>query len=283
MTVAPFTHLACPLDGMPLRAGAGCWRCPADHHFDVAREGYVHLLPVQHKRSRDPGDSKAMVAARRRFLEAGHYAQIAAAVCTALLDGLPTDATLQCLDAGCGEGYYLRQLEHAAAGHALELIGLDISKWAVQAAARRQPKVTWIVASNARLPMPAASLDRVFCLFGFPEPREFARVLRPGGELLLADPGPAHLQELRKVIYPKLKPPRTEPLRLGAEFEALPGRSPGDVITRQLHLESTQAIADLLVMTPHYYRASAEGRTAVSALTHLDITLDVRLTRWRRV
>jgi len=35
---------------------------------------------VQNKRSRDPGDSKEMVAARRRFLTAGFYQPIAAAV-----------------------------------------------------------------------------------------------------------------------------------------------------------------------------------------------------------
>lgn len=279
MTVAPFTHLACPLDGMPLRAGAGCWRCPADHHFDVAREGYVHLLPVQHKRSRDPGDSKAMVAARRRFLDAGHYAPIAAAVSTTLLAGAYTDEPLRCLDAGCGEGYYLRQLAQATKSRALELIGLDISKWAVQAAARRQPEITWVVASNARLPIPAGSLDRVLCLFGFPAPHEFARVLRSGGEVLLADPGPAHLRELREVIYPRLKAPGTESLQVPAEFQALPGER----LNTQLHLGSAQAIADLLVMTPHHYRASTEGRAAASALGHLDVTLDVRLTRWRRL
>lgn len=279
MKLAAFTNLACPLDGLPLRADAGCWRCAADHHFDVAREGYVHLLPVQHKRSRDPGDSKAMVAARRRFLDAGHYAPIAAAVCTSLLAGAHTDEPLRCLDAGCGEGYYLRHLAQATMSRALELIGLDISKWAVQAAARRQPEITWVVASNARLPIPAESLDRVLCLFGFPAPHEFARVLRSGGEVLLADPGPAHLRELREVIYPRLKAPGTESLQVPAEFQALPG----DRLNTQLHLGSAQTIADLLVMTPHHYRASAEGRAAASALGHLDVTLDVRLTRWRRL
>ena len=28
------------------------------HSFDVAREGYVNLLPVQHKNSREPGDAE---------------------------------------------------------------------------------------------------------------------------------------------------------------------------------------------------------------------------------
>ena len=80
MSVEPFSALACPLDGDPLTPEGQTWRCPAGHSFDTARQGYVHLLPVQNKRSRDPGDSKAMVAARQRFLNAGYYQPIAEAV-----------------------------------------------------------------------------------------------------------------------------------------------------------------------------------------------------------
>ncbi|MFM8356671.1 MAG: putative RNA methyltransferase [Gammaproteobacteria bacterium] len=279
MTLAAFTGLACPLDGAPMLPVTGGWRCPSGHHFDIARDGYIHLLPVQHKRSRDPGDSRTMVAARRRYLEAGHYAPIAAAVCAALLSDAHPDTTLRCLDAGCGEGYYLRQLAETAAGRSIEVIGVDISKWAVQAAARRQPQLTWVVASNARLPVLDAALDRVLCLFGFPHPPEFARVLRPGGEVLLADPGPEHLRELREIIYPTLKAPRSSPAQPPAGFAAMPA----DDLNLSLNLRSGEAIADLLAMTPHQHRASAEGRAAAAALTHLDLTLDVRLTRWRRL
>jgi 23S rRNA m(1)G-745 methyltransferase (EC 2.1.1.51) len=75
MSALPFTALACPLDGAPLQRQGGSLRCPEGHCFDLAAQGYVNLLPVQNKRSLDPGDSKEMVAARRRFLEAGHYSR----------------------------------------------------------------------------------------------------------------------------------------------------------------------------------------------------------------
>ena len=71
MSVAGFDALACPLDGLPLQSTGTAWRCASGHSFDIASQGYTNLLPVQHKRSRDPGDSKEMVAARRRFLTAG--------------------------------------------------------------------------------------------------------------------------------------------------------------------------------------------------------------------
>ena len=208
MRILPFTALACPLDGAPLRRQDAAWKCPAGHSFDIASQGHTHLLPVQHKRSLDPGDSKEMVAARRRFLNAGHYQPIAEAVARATLDGLPNEAA--CLDAGCGEGYYLRQLAAAAttANKTLAVLGLDISKWAVLAAARQDARPNWVVGTNARLPVLDGTVDRLLCLFGFPVYGEFARVLKPGGQLVQVDAGPDHLRELREIIYPTLKPQR---------------------------------------------------------------------------
>ncbi len=279
MSVIPFQALACPLDGGALRREGGSWRCAAGHCFDVASQGYANLLPVQQKRSRDPGDSKEMVEARRRFLNAGCYQPIAAAVSRLVLAGWPAGAVLSCLDAGCGEGYYLRQLAAAAEGQELALLGLDISKWAVLSAARQDKRPNWLVGSNAHLPVLSGTVDRVLCLFGFPVYGEFARVLKPAGELLQVDAGPEHLRELREVIYPSLKPERdaespTPPGFVGLSTETL--RFP-------LSLVGAGQIADLLAMTPHLYRASAEGRARAAALTALELTVEVRLTRFGRV
>ncbi|MEA3252066.1 MAG: methyltransferase domain-containing protein [Pseudomonadota bacterium] len=280
MSMTPFQALACPLDGEPLQKNDTSWRCASGHSFDVARQGYVHLLPVQNKRSRDPGDSKAMVAARRRFLNAGHYRPIVEAVSRAALAGLPAGATAHCLDAGCGEGYYLRELADAAAANEqpLALLGLDISKWAVLAAAKQEKRASWVVGSNARLPVQPGTLDRLLCLFGFPVHGEFARALKPGGELLQVDAGPDHLRELREIIYPALKPERT------AEPPAPEGFTPlaAETIRYSLALSGAQPIADLLAMTPHLHRASHEGRERAAALDSLTVTVEVRLKRFTR-
>ena len=333
MSFIPFSALACPLDGDPMHRQGQTWRCAAGHSFDIARQGYTHLLPVQHKRSRDPGDSKAMVAARQRFLNAGHYQPIAEAVSRLALAERPAEDTFCCLDAGCGEGYYLRQLVAASAPDAaLSLLGLDISKWAVLSAAKqdkgaakqeravlsaakqdkgaakqeravlsatrqdqgtatresaagrqvsthgREERASWVVGSNANLPVQEGSLACVLCLFGFPVYPEFVRVLRPGGVLIQADAGPDHLRELREIIYPSLKPERE---RSAAVPDGLI-RQDVETIRYSLALEESQAIADLLAMTPHLYRASAEGRARAEALEALTVTIDVRLTRFAR-
>lgn len=279
MSITPFHGLACPLDGAPLVCIGPAWRCASSHHFDVASQGYTNLLPVQKKRSLDPGDSKEMVAARRRFLNAGHYQPIATAVNRAALAGLPAGATASFLDAGCGEGYYLRQLAAAVgARQTLAIVGLDISKWAVLWAARQDKRPNWVVGSNANLPVLPGTIDRLLCLFGFPVYVEFARVLKPCGELLQLDAGPDHLRELREIIYPSLKPERAAGMLSPPGFTHLTSETVG----HSFELSGPEQIADLLTMTPHLYRASAEGRARAAALSALTLTVDVRLTRFAR-
>lgn len=274
-----FGRLCCPLDGQLLTLQERSWRCPAGHCFDVAGQGYVNLLPVQNKRSRNPGDSKEMVAARRRYLESGVYAPIAAGVARLLMDGLEGQAPYACLDAGCGEGYYLRRLQERDERGELALIGLDISKWAVMAGARSSPGMRWLVGSNAHLPVPEASLDALICMFGFPVYEEFRRALKPGGLLLQVEAGPDHLVELRRIIYPSLKAeklPSQEPPE-GFSLEA------DERLSFAIALQSQAQIADLLLMTPHLFRASVQGLEQARALARLDLTVDVRLSACRRL
>lgn len=270
--IHPFEQLCCPLDQSPLTLVGSAWRCSQGHSFDVAKQGYVNLLPVQNKRSKDPGDSKAMVQARARFLGAGYYQPLAEAL-AAVTFAQPIESLL---DAGCGEGYYLREVVHhaAASQHSMRAAALDISKWAVQTAAKQDQRVTWMVASNSRIPLPDASIDILLCVFGFPVEHEFARVLKPGGRLLMVDPAPEHLHELKRVIYDdvKEKPPHrpvSDAWTLNSEQR----------LSAKVTLPTSAAIQDLLVMTPHLYRASTAGRARAEALTSLTVTIDA----WLRV
>lgn len=272
MPVTAFDRLVCPLDSQPLARRDTAWQCPGGHNFDIARQGYVHLLPVQKKRSKDPGDSKAMVAARQRFLNAGHYKLIADVLNGAVLQDMATGAA--CLDAGCGEGYYLRQLGQAVPeGMEMKVMGLDVSKWAVLSAAKQDPSPTWVVGTNAHVPVPDSSFDRVLCVFGFPVFDEFARVLGPGGRLIMVDPGPDHLRELREIIYPTVTGRAESGVAVPDSFQPLSQQS----VRQTLSLAGEASIADLLAMTPHLYRAPADGLARAAELTRLQLTIDVRI------
>ncbi|MGM0526049.1 MAG: putative RNA methyltransferase [Pseudomonadota bacterium] len=269
----PLQQLICPLDGDPLELTQRSWCCEHGHSFDVAKQGYVNLLPVQKKRSKDPGDSKTMITARRHFLEQGHYQPLASAIAETVL----SSGNQAILDAGCGEGYYLNHLITAAEQQDIELAvaGLDISKWAIQAAAKRDKQVNWMVASNSAIPLADSSVDSLLCAFGFPVPDEFKRVLKPGGRLIMVDPGADHLQQLKAIIYSQLKTkPETLPIN-DSQFEL----DSEQRLTFPVSLSSHEAIDNLLVMTPHLYRGSAEGLKKAAQLNQIDLTVDV----WLRV
>ena len=274
-----FEKLCCPLDGLPLVFEAPSWRCPSGHCFDTASQGYINLLPVQNKRSRDPGDSKEMVAARRRYLDSGVYEPIAVGVWRALMDGLEGEAPYACLDAGCGEGYYPRYLRQQDKEGQLALIGLDISKWAAMAAARSSPDIRWLVGSNAQLPVPDGSLDALLCMFGFAVPEEFLRALKSGGIWVQVEAGSDHLLELRRIIYPTLKADKDAAQEPAAGFSL----EACERIRFEISLTSQAQIADLLLMTPHLFRASAQGLEQARQLTSLDVQVDVLVKVLRRL
>jgi 23S rRNA (guanine745-N1)-methyltransferase len=277
MQIVKANNLACPLDGASFGTYSKTLRCPNGHSFDEARQGYVHLLPVQHKKSREPGDSPAMVEARTRFLDAGFYRPISEQLNTLALKQLPTADHLCVVDAGCGEGYYLVNflaalLERGGANSAT-LIGLDIAKPAVHAATRRNKQITWLVASNRNPAVVPNTVDMIFCMFGFPDYAAFRHILKPGGMLVLVEAGSEHLLELREIIYPEVRkspPPSLEKAeQQGFSLEEM------SELRYQTDALKREQIADLLVMTPHLYRATREGKEAAAKLESIRLTVDV--------
>ena len=124
----------CPLCGAPLEREPDRWLCPGRHSFDRAAAGYVHLLPANRKHSKDPGDDKAMVAARAAFLEKGYYSPLREALCQAVAQYAVSFPAPVVLDSGCGEGYYTAGLFQGLteAGLAPRIAGVDLSRFALR-------------------------------------------------------------------------------------------------------------------------------------------------------
>jgi len=269
--------LLCPLDKQPLTLENRSLKCASGHGFDLAKSGYVNLLPVQNKRSKDPGDSKGMVSSRKSFLELGHYQPIADRIVSYTLDRFSSVQPLRLFDAGCGDGYYLKYLEssYLSKGFSTDLIGLDISKWAIMAASKSNKSIRWVVGSNADIPLQDGCLELVTCLFGFPMFSEFYRVLSQNGMLLLVDAGAEHLIELRKILYPNIHD-YEDGLAAGINGFSLVDEQN---LKFTFALQSQQEIQHLLSMTPHIHKAPYSGKEALKNIENLDLTADVKL-RW---
>lgn len=265
----PISCYLCPIcaASLQLNASAKNYACANHHHFDLAKEGYLNLLPVQFKHSAEPGDNKQMMQARREFLEAGFYEPMATAV-AAMIDANPAK---HLLDLGCGEGYYSRKIE-AYCKNPIVLHGVDIAKFAIAAAAKKQPGARFIVASSNRLPYADRYFDAVLRIFAPSNDDELRRVLKPSGFLLTVTPGPRHLWQLKQFIYAEAK-------EHALTDELPPGFEPMDRqrVSYTIAPNPQQRIA-LLHMTPFAWRANESVQQTINELAELEIEADFMLT-----
>ena len=187
------------------------------------------------------------------------------------------------LEIGCGPGALAESLTRWYPD--ADVTGIDRDSAFVAFAQNAVPQARFLEGDAAALPFPDESFDGTISntVVEHIEPSAFYgeqyRVLKPGGQLVQVDAGPDHLRELREIIYPTLKPQRP------ADSSAPDGfaRQAEESVRFALRLDSQEAIADLLAMTPHLYRASAEGRARAAALSELVLTVDVRIVRYARL
>lgn len=194
----------CPLCQQSLYQNAKGWACTNRHQFDRAREGYVNLLPVQHKGSRVPGDSPEMIQARRRFLDQGHYQPLRQQICE-LLNNYLSKPQSAILDIGCGEGYYTSAIASTMADKQGQIYGLDVARSAIKAAAKRYQSVEFCVASVKRLPFADKQFDAVTKIYAPADMQQLNRIIKPGGYLLIVTPGAYHLYQLKQLIYSQVQ------------------------------------------------------------------------------
>lgn len=265
-------NIICPICFDPLDRSAKAWRCPKGHSFDVAREGYVNLLPVQQKKSLEPGDSLEMLKARRDFLSGGHYQPLR----DALVEMLSPLKAKCLLDIGCGEGYYTQALTAAAP----EVIGLDIAKPAIQLAAKRFKDVTWLVASGATLPIADRSIDIVSNIFTQLHVRQMYRVLQPDGHVLIVSPALEHLWSLREQLFDEVH--AHEPEKFLEGFSPLFQLVTNRTVKFPLPLDQA-ALRQLLMMTPYAWKAKPDKRAALEQRDGLETEAAFSLMLFRKV
>lgn len=263
--------LSCPLCRLPLVVNSQGVGCEKHHQFDRAKEGYLNLLPVQHKGSREPGDAKAQLQARRQFLQAGFFAPLQQRLQTLL----PASAQ-NVLDIGCGEGYFTQS--YAETLPEAQVYGIDIAKAGVRLAAKTaqtrglSSRLVYAVASSFDLPLADASMDVITRIYAPSKDAELYRVMAANGLLVIVAPGEQHLQGLRQRIYREVRPHQATPTHEG--FKLIDQQQ----VAAELVIEQPELCAALLMMTPFAWRISPELRASIEReafADRLDFTVSI--------
>ena len=280
----------CPLCKSSIALNATPIRCENNHSFDKAKSGYVNLLPVQFKKSKLPGDDKEMVKARREFHQLNTYKPLKDRL-VELVDILLSETStendlhegvskqvLSVYDAGCGEGRYLDAIVQGLSfkGFSIEAAGSDISKIAVELAAKAYKQAQFVVASSFDLPLKDNTHNVVMQVFAPGSNDEYQRVLKNEGLLVTVDPAPKHLFELKKLVYdmPRLHQVNDEP-RSGFT------RVHDEEFSFPIKFESEDHRLALIKMTPFYWKLP-QGKIE-SIVESLDcVTADFHIQLWRK-
>jgi len=277
------TSIECPLCRTPLTLDASgrslrCGGAGKSHCFDLASAGYVNLISGR----ASGGDGKEAVRARTAFLEKDFYAPISDAVNDTLREFSPVSvADANVVDAGCGDGYYLNR---AVSRLGCRGQGFDLSKFAVEHAAKTArrggfaDKTFYAVSSVFDLPIASGSADAVINLFAPCVEKEYTRVLRSGGILIVVGAGEDHLLDLKQAIYDEVyrNDVRAD---LPVDLPLVAQRT----VDFMVNLTNTEDILHLFSMTPYYYRTSAEGFAKLHALTSLTTRAQANLYIYRKL
>ena len=251
--------LRCPHCAGALMLADGTAGCDQGHRFDVARQGYLNLLPGDAVTA--TADTAAMVDARSRFLDAGHYTPVTTAITAALAQAAGPGAVI---DVGAGTGHHL-----AAALDVLpDRVGvaLDLSRHAARRAARAHPRIGAVVCDAWQpLPLRDAAAGAVLCAFAPRDAAEIARVLAPGGALVLVTPTQQHLQELIGPLGLVTVDPRKQE-RLAAQLTGFHAEKPPTTCATVMALHHSD-LAALAGMGPSAHHTDpAQLADAIAAL-----------------
>jgi 23S rRNA (guanine745-N1)-methyltransferase len=266
--------LRCPACLGRLAATQGSLICARRHTYDVARPGYVTLMPPG--RRCPGGDDAPMINARALILEAGHFEPLTAALVRACLLAVP-DASVV-LDVGAGTGHHLAGV--LAEFNGAFGVAVDVSRAASCRGARAQQRMARVRCNVWKeIPLCDATVDLAISVFAPRNTGELARVLRPGGGVIVATPAPNHLQELAPLHVVNVQ--RSKAMRLEQLFTAWPSANPVQYVRWTLQL--TQRDAErILMMGPAAHHLRPDFLVRLSKLKEpVTVTAAVELRTFR--
>ncbi|MBE6616968.1 MAG: hypothetical protein E7627_03345 [Ruminococcaceae bacterium] len=282
--------IKCPVCGGKLKRIEKSLVCENRHSFDVAKQGYVNLLPPGKEKNARTGDEQLMVKARVDFLSGDYYSPISEKFAELIAEHMPEEETVVLCDMGSGEGYHTCNITSCLAklkNKPVLSLGFDASKHGAVYASRlarskgmmssggigemldADAQAYFMPANIFHLPVRDHSVSVAVSMFAPIAWDEVLRILKPGGILAVVASGREHLMEMRKLIYDDVHISEFDPVSHEGFSEICRDR-----LTYKTEIQCNDDIRNLFVMTPFYYKTTEAGRERLYSQEKLDITLD---------
>lgn len=284
--------LKCPVCGGSLTRVNKSLVCGSRHTFDISKSGYVNMLPPGKGKNSRTGDESDMVRARVDFLGRGYYERISAGLADLIMPYANECADCVTLaDMGCGVGWHTVKIAERLAEKLPEkqilTLGFDASKYAAECASKLarsknliprdgigaffDGNASYFMPANIfELPLRDNSVDFAVSMFAPVAGDEAHRILRKGGILAVVSSARDHLIEMRQTIYNEVHISDFLP-KIPEGFQKKGVSS----LRYSVTLVDPNEIASLFMMTPFYYKTSAEGRERLFSKNSIDLTVNV--------
>jgi len=249
--------------------------CSTQHCFDISKQGYINLL----SRAGSTKYDKKIFEYRREISKNGFFDPLYAAVSEIIMSQAPSNEAIRILDAGCGEGSHLNniQIEIAQKKHnPLLAVGIDISKQGISFAATEYSNAIWCVADISNCPFASKRFKFIINILSPANYSEFKRLITDDGLVIKIVPEQDYIKELREIFYEgsdKQVYTNSAILRhFNEQFELLGIER----IRYQVNL-SEPLIEPLVGMTPLSWGTSKERMEKVRQMNLKQVTMDFKI------
>ena len=154
------------------------------------------------------------------------------------------------------------------------VFGFDLSKEAIIAAskaAKRQgiSNASFFVGGIYDLPVKDAGADAIVNIFAPCAEKEFSRILKQGGRLIVVTAGKNHLLGLKRAVYETVY---TNEARADMPVQMKLMQSYN--LSYNIESDGSEAIRNLFSMTPYSYRTNERDMEKLMALEHLETEVE---------
>lgn len=268
----------CPVCGSKLNTVEKTMKCSNRHSFDISSKGYVNLLVNTKNKNKAHGDDKEMVDARFKFLNSGYYQPLSDAICQISKKYLKDNCFV--VDAGCGECYYTSNLYKFLKELKInsEVVGIDISKYALMYAHRRCKELSLAVGSVFRMPLEDGVADLLLTVFSPYSELEYKRIIKQDGYMLMVFGLENHLYSLKEAVYDT--PYKNVPADFTLDgFELLETKE----LKYNISIDSNEQVKNLFAMTPYYHKTSFKDKQKLDRIEKLDTEIEFCVAIYKKL